>query len=58
KDFVSSLITEFSAQASDVNSDYWQSCMAGGKWKTAQNTSCSDVSWKGCSPATGATACY
>lgn len=57
-DLVKSMIAEFSKQAADVASPYWESCMASGKWRTAQNNYCSNTSWNGCSPATGATACY
>lgn len=52
------LIQEFSAQAADVNSNYWQSCKAKGSWKTPQNASCQKESWEGCSPATGASLCF
>lgn len=58
RDLVQSMISEFSLQAGNVESAYWQSCMAKGKWKTPENTSCSNTSWTGCAPATGATLCY
>lgn len=54
---VQSLITDFEAQASNVESDYWKACMAKGTWKTPQNLSCSQTFWAGCAPATGATLC-
>ena len=52
------IVADFSAQAADVQSNYWQSCMAKGSWKTPQNLSCSSTSWAGCAPTTGATLCY
>lgn len=58
RDLVQSLIKDFDAQASDVSSTYWQSCMAKGSWKTPQNLYCTSTSWNGCAPATGATLCY
>ena len=57
-DLVKSMIAEFTRQSASVDSPYWQSCMASGKWRTAQNNYCSNTAWNGCSPATGATACY
>lgn len=57
RDLLKRLIADFDAQASDIESPYWQSCMAKGKWKTPQNGSCSTTSWNGCSPETGATLC-
>jgi hypothetical protein len=57
-DLIKDMITEFTVQSSDVNSDYWQSCMAQGTWKTGDNANCSSADWKGCSPATGASLCY
>ena len=57
KAMLQNLINGSKAQASDINSYLWQSCMAEGKWKTPQNSYCSRTSWNGCSPATGATAC-
>ncbi|MEN0060116.1 MAG: hypothetical protein AAGB31_14855, partial [Bdellovibrio sp.] len=51
-------VADFSVQASDVESDYWQACMAEGKWKTPENTNCKSTSWPGCSPEQGATLCY
>lgn len=41
------VITE---QMKNVKSDYWQKCMASGKWKTNYNYYCKDVKWSGCSP--------
>jgi hypothetical protein len=58
RDLIKELIKNFDAQASNVNSSYWQSCMAKGKWKTPQNIYCKSTSWNGCAPATGASLCY
>ncbi|HWU44460.1 MAG TPA: hypothetical protein VN132_13510, partial [Bdellovibrio sp.] len=58
RDFLVSMNHEFEAQASDVQSAYWQSCMAKGKWKTPENAYCTTGEWGGCSPAQGATLCY
>lgn len=58
RDLVKSMITEFNQQATNVESPYWQSCIAKGKWKTPENTNCSKTTWTGCSPATGASLCY
>lgn len=58
RDLVKVLISDFAAQASNVESTYWQSCMAKGSWKTPQNASCKNTEWNGCSPETGATLCY
>ena len=58
RDLLQVLIKDFDAQASDVTSSYWQSCMAKGKWKTPQNLYCTSTSWQGCAPQTGATLCY
>lgn len=58
RDFLVSLNKEFQAQAEDVTSPYWQSCMAKGKWKTPQNLYCKSTSWNGCAPESGATLCY
>ncbi len=57
RDLLKEVVADFSAQASDVESTYWKSCMAKGKWKTPQNSSCSQTFWSGCAPATGATLC-
>lgn len=53
-----SLVSEFEQASSDSQSNYWQSCVAKGQWKTPQNAFCSNASWTGCSPETGATLCY
>lgn len=58
RDIIKMAVADFDAQANDVESDYWQSCMGKGKWKTPQNSSCSKTNWTGCSPGTGATLCY
>ncbi|MNK07368.1 hypothetical protein D3C87_252810 [compost metagenome] len=58
RDLLKGMITEFDAQASNVESPYWQSCMAKGKWKTPQNGRCTTTAWEGCSPENGATLCY
>lgn len=58
RDLVKYMIMDFDAEASDVTSPYWKSCMAKGKWKTPQNRSCKKTFWSGCSPETGATLCY
>lgn len=55
---LSELNQTFAAQASDVNSDYWQACMEKGAWRTPQNSNCRSTAWNGCSPETGANACY
>lgn len=52
-----SFVTDVSAQMSDVNSEYWQGCMASGHWMTPQNARCSKTYWNGCTPETGATSC-
>ncbi len=57
RDLLQRAIADFDAQASDVESPYWQSCMAKGKWKTPENASCSKTFWNGCSPETGASLC-
>ncbi|MBS1972099.1 MAG: hypothetical protein JSU04_17445 [Bdellovibrionales bacterium] len=58
RDLIKELIQNFDAQASNVDSNYWQSCMAKGRWKTPQNMYCKSTSWNGCAPATGASLCY
>jgi hypothetical protein len=58
KDLLKDMIQEFAAQASNIESNYWQSCMAKGKWKTPQNAYCKTTSWDGCAPESGATLCY
>lgn len=58
RDLIKVLIKDFDAQASNVESPYWQSCMAQGKWKTPQNMYCKSTSWNGCAPESGATLCY
>ncbi|WP_295903058.1 hypothetical protein [uncultured Bdellovibrio sp.] len=58
RDLMKAVVADFDAQASDVSSAYWQSCMAKGKWKTPQNMICKKTFWPGCSPETGATLCY
>lgn len=57
RDLLKGVVADFDAQASDIESPYWQSCMEKGKWKTPENSSCSKSSWTGCSPETGATLC-
>jgi hypothetical protein len=57
RDLLKSMINEFSQQSSNVESTYWKSCMAKGKWKTPENASCSSTSWNGCAPETGASLC-
>lgn len=57
RDLVKYMIVDFDAQAKDINSPYWRSCMAKGKWKTPQNALCTKTYSKGCVPATGATLC-
>jgi hypothetical protein len=52
-----SFVTDVQAQVSDVTSEYWQSCMSSGHWKTPQNSYCAKTFWSGCSPTSGATAC-
>jgi hypothetical protein len=52
------LVGEFQVAAADGQSNYWKSCQAKGQWKTPQNASCSNPTWSGCSPETGATLCY
>lgn len=58
RDFVLSLNREFSAQAADVASPYWEACMAKGKWKTPENMYCTSTRWTGCAPETGASLCF
>lgn len=58
RDLIKVMIKDFDAQASNVESPYWQSCMAEGKWRTPQNLYCKSTSWKGCAPETGASLCY
>lgn len=58
RDLIQGIIADFDAQASNIESEYWQACMAKGRWKTPQNASCSKTFWNGCSPETGATLCY
>lgn len=58
RDLLKAMISDFDAQASDIESAYWQSCMAKGQWKTPQNASCKKTFWNGCSPETGATLCF
>lgn len=57
RDLMKEVVADFDAEASDVQSAYWQSCMAKGKWKTPQNMYCKKTFWNGCSPETGATLC-
>ncbi|MBS1971662.1 MAG: hypothetical protein JSU04_15225 [Bdellovibrionales bacterium] len=58
RDLLVSINKDFAAQASNVNSSYWKSCMKDGEWSTPQNSFCQQSSWNGCSPATGASMCY
>jgi hypothetical protein len=58
RDLIKVLIKDFDVQASNVNSPYWQSCMAKGHWKTPENFYCKSTSWNGCAPELGATLCY
>jgi hypothetical protein len=58
RDMLVSVNQDFTQQAADVNSDYWQSCMDDGAWKTPENSFCQQTSWEGCSPETGASMCY
>jgi hypothetical protein len=58
RDLLVSMTKDFEAQASNVDSSYWKSCMQDGKWKTPQNASCQSLSANGCSPQTGASMCY
>jgi len=58
RDLIKTLIKDFDAQASNVESNYWQSCMAKGQWRTPQNAFCKSTSWQGCAPVTGASLCY
>lgn len=58
RSLLQNLVAEFSQQASNFNSSYWQSCQAKGQWKTPQNAHCTTGAWNGCSPETGATLCY
>lgn len=51
------MMAQSKAQATNVNSYLWQSCQAEGQWKTPENLFCRSTSWKGCSPATGASSC-
>jgi len=57
KAMLQSLVNESRAQTRNVKSYLWESCMAEGRWKTPQNMYCTQTSWKGCSPKTGATSC-
>lgn len=57
RDLLKEVIEDFDAQASNIQSTYWKSCMAKGKWKTPQNGYCTKTYWKGCAPETGATLC-
>lgn len=57
RDLLQRVVADFDAQASDLESPYWQACMAKGKWKTPENASCTKTFWTGCSPETGATLC-
>lgn len=58
KSLLQGIVADFDAQASDIESPYWQACLAKGQWKTPENAKCSVTSWSGCSPETGATLCY
>ncbi|MDG0817168.1 hypothetical protein [Bdellovibrio svalbardensis] len=58
RDLLISMNREFEAQAADIESPYWESCMAKGKWRTPQNLYCKSTNWNGCSPEMGATLCY
>lgn len=58
RDLLVAMNREFAAQAADVKSAYWSSCMAKGQWRTPQNRICKSTSWPGCSPDAGATLCY
>lgn len=58
RDLLKGMLADFDSQANDVNSDYWQSCIAKGEWKTPQNSSCKSTEWSGCGPANGAKLCY
>lgn len=54
---VQNVVDDFRQQASDSSSDYWQSCIRSGSWKTPQNLNCQEAYWSGCSPETGASMC-
>lgn len=58
RDLVKFMIADFDEVASDVNSDYWKSCMAKGKWKTQLTTFCTSTITQGCAPKSGALYCY
>ena len=58
RDLLTSMTQQFTMQAADVNSPYWQSCMAKGQWKTPENNYCASTSWTGCSPDAGASLCF
>ncbi len=58
RDLMKFMIADFDAEASDINSDYWKSCMSKGKWKSQLTTFCSSAMTEGCSPKSGALYCY
>lgn len=57
EEILAALVDETRVQFADINSDVWATCMAGGKWKTPENSYCKDTDWNGCSPGTGASKC-
>lgn len=58
RDLMKEMISDFASEATDVNSDYWQSCVAKGSWKTQASKACANVNSEGCGPQTGALYCY
>lgn len=54
---LSQLAMEMRSQSMDQGSRLWNHCVSAGNWKTPENPSCSNLSWEGCSVATGATTC-
>lgn len=58
RDLLKGMLLDFESQSNDVNSEYWQACIAKGHWKTPESSYCSDIASAGCGPQTGAKLCY
>ncbi len=54
---IKKLQSSIRVQVSDSDSPLWKACRDSGTWKTPENAVCKKDSWRGCSPATGATMC-
>lgn len=56
-DILTQFVHEYNSQKTDVKSALWSQCVAKGKWKTPEATSCSSLDAQGCAPALGASNC-